>query len=120
MNLADLREQCWESLPPLRKRLVGRETVDDFVTLAVQNWEGEYLMACQDNEQRQVYVHSMLGNLKRLHQTASPYEAAEYGFIWVFVLQAVAAAAIQWLVTWWLERSANRVLMAGWQQELTA
>lgn len=120
MTLADLRENVWSALPPIRRRLVGRETVDDFVTLAVQNWEGDYLIACGDIEQRRIYARTMLGHLKRLHQAASPYEPIEYGFLWAFLLQAVAAAAIQWLVTWWLDRSANRVLLAGWQQELTS
>ena len=120
MTLADLQEQCWASLPPLRKRIVGRETVNDFVTLAVENWEGEYLNACQDNQQRGVYTHALLGHMKRLHQAASPYEAQEYGFIWAFLLQAVASAVIQYIVKWGLDRRANRVLLAGWKAEMTA
>ena len=120
MTLAELRDNVWVSLPPLRKRIVGRDAVDDFVTLAVQNWEGEYLAACQDNQQRSAYVHSLLGHIKRLHQAASPYEPQEYGFIWAFLLQAIAVSAIQYLVKWWLERHVNRVLMAGWKQEMTA
>jgi hypothetical protein len=119
MTLADLKERAWESLPPLRKRIVGRETVDDFVTLAVENWEGEYLAACCDNQQRQVYAGALLGHLKRCHQATSEHEPREYGFLWAFLLQAVASAVIQYLVTWWLERRANRVLMAAWQVELT-
>lgn len=119
MTFAELQEQCWQSLPPLRKRLVGRDTVNDFVSLAIQNWQGEYLAACQDNDERGVYVHAMLGNVKRMHQAASPYESTEYGFIWIFFLQAVAVAVIQWLVKWWLDRNANRVLIEGWREELT-
>ena len=120
MTLAELQEQCWASLPPLRKRIVGRETVADFVTLAVENWEGDYLAACQDDRHRRVYVHSLLQHIKRLHQAASKYEPQEYGFIWVFVLQAVASAVIQYLVKWWFERRVNRVLMAGWKAEMTS
>ena len=119
MTLADLQEQCWASLPPIRKRLVGRATVNDFVTLGVENWAGEYLSACQDNEQREVYVHALLNHLKRGHQVMSGKEFNEYGFIWVFLLQAVASAVIQWLVAWWLENRANRVLMTVMQHELT-
>ena len=119
MTLTDLQEQCWASLPPIRKRLVGRQVVDDFVHLAVENWAGEYLNACQDNEQRQVYVHALLQQVKRGHQVMSGREHHEYGFVWVFLLQAVASAVIQWLVTWWLERRANRALMTVWQHELT-
>ena len=78
MTFADLQAECWDALPPIRKRLVGRETVNDFVTLAVENWAGEYLAACQDNEQRQVYVHALLNHLKRGHQLATGREPAEY------------------------------------------
>jgi hypothetical protein len=119
MTLADLQEQCWAALPPIRKRLVGRDTVNDFVALAVENWAGEYLAACQDNEQRGVYVHALLNHIKRGHQLSTGREPAEYGFIWAFLLQAVAVAVVQWLVKWWLDRRANRALMAVWQHELT-
>ncbi len=119
MTFADLQAECWAALPPIRKRLVGRETVDDLVQAAVENWAGEYLTACQDNAQRGVYVHALLGEVKRAHQVVSGKDANEYGFIWVFLLQAVAVAAIEWLVKWWLDRRANRVLMTVWQHELT-
>jgi hypothetical protein len=119
MTLADLQEQCWAALPPIRKRLAGRQAVDDIVTLAVENWAGEYLNACQDNDQRGVYVTALLGQVKRGHQVLSGKEPQEYGFIWMILLQAVAVAAIEWLVKWWLDRRANRVLMTVWQHELT-
>jgi hypothetical protein len=119
MTLDNLKAACWACMPPMRKRLVGRDVVGDFVQLAVENWEPDYLAACWDNDQRKVYASTLMGHMKRCHQATSPYDAQQYGFIWAFVLQAVAAAVIQWLVTWWLERNANRVLMAGWKQELT-
>jgi hypothetical protein len=119
MTFADLQAECWAALPPIRKRLVGRETVNDLVQAAVENWGSDYLNACQDNDQRGVYVHALLGQVKRAHQVVSGKDANEYGFIWVFLLQAVAVAAIEWLVKWWLDRRANRVLMTVWQHELT-
>lgn len=119
MTFADLQAECWAALPPIRKRLVGRDTVNDLVQLATENWAGEYLNACQDNAQRDVYVHALLGHVKRGHQLATGKDPVEYGFIWAFLLQAVAAAVIQWLVQWWLDRRANRALLTVWQHELT-
>ena len=81
MTLLDLQEQCWHGLPLLRKRLAGREAVNDFVTLAVENWQGEYLQACKDNDERSVYATAMLGSIKRGHQVASGKGPQEYGFI---------------------------------------
>jgi hypothetical protein len=94
MTLADLQAQCWAALPPIRKRLVGRDTVNDLVQLSVANWSGDYLAACQDNQQRDVYVHALLTHVKREHQAMSGQEPREYGFIWAFLLQAVAVAAV--------------------------
>jgi hypothetical protein len=120
MTLDDLCSVAWSSLPPIRKRLVGRDTVNDLLTCAIHNWEGEYLAACADNQQRQVYVRGLLQSVKRAHQPISGYESQEYGFIWVFILQAVATALIQWLVEWWMKNRANRVLMEGWKREMAA
>jgi hypothetical protein len=119
MNLADLQAKCWADLPPIRKRLVGRATVNDLVQLSVANWSGDYLTACRDNQQRDVYVHALLTAVKREHQAMSGQEPGEYGFIWVFLLQAVAVAVVQWLVTWWLERLSHRALLTVMQHELT-
>lgn len=119
MTLDELREQCWQALPPVRKRVVGREIVNDLVTLSVENWQSEYLNACHTNHEMGVYAAALRGNVKRGHQVTSGLEPQEYGFLWALLLQAVATAVIQWLIKWWLERSSNRVLMAGWQQELT-
>jgi hypothetical protein len=119
MTLADLQAQCWADLPPIRKRLVGRTTVNDLLQLAVANWSGDYLAACRDNQQRDVYVHALLTQVKREHQAAGDKDPNEYGFIWVFLLQAVAVAVVQWLVKWWLERLSHRALLTVMQYELT-
>lgn len=118
MTLDDLKDHAWAAMPPLRKRLVGRRTVNDFVQLAVENWSGDYLAACAGNHERQVYASALLGQLKRCHQPISGREPQEYGFIWVLILQSVASAVIQWLIRWWLDRRANRALILVWQHEL--
>jgi len=120
MTLADLQEQCWATLPPLRKRIVGRAAVNDFVVLAVENWEGQYLNACVDNAQRDVYAGVIAGHIKRVHQAASRHEPQEYGFLWTFLLQAIAVSVIQYMIKWWLESRVNRVLLSAWQSEMRA
>ena len=42
MTRDELYEHVWRRLP-MRKYMVGRETVHDLTTLAIENWEGEYL-----------------------------------------------------------------------------
>lgn len=116
MTLDDLVNECWADLPPVRKRLAGRDAVRLIVVNAVQEWSPEYLMACQDNAQRDVYASDMIRRLRRRHEGQQ-----EYGFaIMSIIMVALISAVVQWLVKWWLDRNVNRVLMAGWKMEMAA
>ena len=118
MNLAGLQAYAWRRLP-LGKYMVGRQTADDLVQLAVENWEAEYLNHARDDEGRQAVCLSMLASVKRGHQLASGKEAQEYGLIWTFLLQMLASAVIQILLRWWQERASNRVWLVTMKAELT-
>lgn len=99
--------------------MVGRRLVDTLTLLTVENWEGEYLGHATTEEGRDIVVMSIAGRVKRAHQVFSGREPQEYGIFWTLVLGAVVNAVVQILVRWWMDRQAHRVLMAGWQQELT-
>lgn len=115
MTIDELVDQMWDDLPPLRKRLAGREAVRRVVVDAVQEWSADYLAACQDNAQRDVYVADLTKRLERR------YAGQEYGFaIMSIILLAIVTAVVQWLVKWWLDRNFNRLQMAEWQRELAA
>ncbi len=115
MTIDDLVAEVWFDLPPIRKRIAGRDTVRSIVVDAIQEWSPEYLMACNDNTQRAVYAADLT---KRLEQR---YAQQEYGFaIMTIILVAVISAVVQWLVKWWLDRHFNRECMAQWQRELAA
>ncbi len=118
MTIADLQTYVWRRLG-VRKFLVGRATCDDFVQLAVENWAGEFLKYAQEQRERNIVAGVIVADIKRAHQVMSGREAAEYGMVWALVLQAVASAAVQLILKWWLERRANRVLLAVWKQEAT-
>jgi hypothetical protein len=118
MSLDDLDEHVWKRLP-MRKYMAGRATVRDLTRLAVENWEGEYLGHANSEEGRDIVAMSIASRVKRAHQWQSGREAQEYGVFWTLVLGAVVNAIVQVLIRWWMERSSHRVMMAGWQQELT-
>jgi len=118
MILDDLKEHVWKRLP-MRKYMVGRQLVDDLTTLAIENWESEYLGHTTDEEGREIVAMSIASRVKRAHQWQSGRDPQEYGMFWALVLGAVVSSVVQVLVKWWFERQVNRVLMAGWQQELT-
>jgi hypothetical protein len=118
MILDDVKEHVWKRLP-MRKYMIGRQTVDQLTLLAIENWEGEYLTHATSEEGREIVSMSIAGRVKRAHQWQSGKEPQEYGFLWTLLLGALVNAVVQILVKWWLERQVNRVLMAAWQQELT-
>lgn len=118
MTLDELRVYVWRRAP-LGKFMVGRETIDDLVQLTIENWEPEYLNACEDDAARQAVCASMLASVKRGHQLASGKEPQEYGFFWAFVLQMLASAVIQIILRYWQERASNRVWIVTMKAELT-
>lgn len=116
MTLDDLVSECWPALPPIRKRLVGRDAVRQIVVDAVQEWAADYLGACQDDAQRKAYADALT---KRIEQRCTGRQ--EYGFaIMSIILVAVISAVVQWLVKWWLDNHIHREQMQSWQRELTA
>ena len=118
MNVADFKLWVWRHVG-IRRHLVGRQVIDDFTELAVQNWEPEVLNQCCDNEQREIVMQQVLKSVKRGYQVVSDKEPQEYGFFWALVLQAVASIVVQLILKWWLDARINRVRMLVWQQELT-
>lgn len=118
MTVADLKLWVWRQVG-IRRHLVGRKVIDDFVELAVQHWESEPLNHCRDAEQQQIVLGQVLKSVKRGYQVVSGKEVEEYGFFWTLVLQAVASVVVQLILRWWLDKRINRVRMLVWQQELT-
>jgi hypothetical protein len=118
MTVADLKLWVWRHLG-LRRHLVGRQVVDDFVELAILHWEPEHLNHCHDDRQRGIVCESVLRSVKRGYQVVSDRDPQEYGIFWAIVLQAVASLVVQLILRWWLETRMNRVRMLVWQTELT-
>lgn len=114
MTLDDLVAECWFDLPPIRKRIAGRDAVRQVVVDAIQEWSPGVLGACSTDDQRAAYAADLTERLKRRYAGQQ-----EYGFaIMTIILVAVISAVVQWLVKWWLDRNFNRECMARLQQEL--
>ena len=120
MTYADFEQAAWEAAPPLRKRVVGRQTFNELLQVAVQNWAGDYVNACVDDRQRQQYARELLERVRYGHMKAIGANQQEYGFIWVFLLSAVASALIQWLVQRWLDRHFTREMLQAWHVEVAS
>ena len=120
MTLDQLKAQAWKALPPIRKRLAGRMTCDELVAEAVRNWSSDYVAACQDDVQRRDYARQLLERVRQSYEIRSGIREQDYGFVWMFLLMAVASAVIQWLVQRWLDRHFTAEQMQAWQQELAS
>ena len=118
MTIGGLQEHVWRRLG-VRRLIVDRKSVDDLVELAVEEWPCELLNHARDEEERQIVLLSTLSSVRRGYQVVSGKDVDEYGFFWAFVLQAVAAAVVQIILKWWLERNANRTLLRCWQADRT-
>ena len=113
MTFDDLTDQCWAALPPIRKRLVGRDAVRHMLEDAVAEWDSDAIGACQGPADLDAYGAALVDRVKTRR-------SGEYGFVLASILlTAVLVAVVQWLVTWWLDRNFNRVMIAGWQREMT-
>lgn len=114
MTLDDLTDECWAALPPLRKRLVGREMVQQMLEDSIAEWDTEAITACQGPADLDAYGAALVDRVKARRQQ-------EYGFVLMSILlTAVLIAVVQWLVKWWLDRNFNRVMLVGWQREMTS
>lgn len=118
MTLQDLQNQIWHDLP-LRKRVAGRDTIDDLVQLAVENWPTEYMNHATSNQERRVVAAEVERSVKRMHHACTRTDSVSYGILWSLLLQGLVSAIVEWLVRWWLERRDNRAILMGIQYELT-
>lgn len=112
MTFDDLTDECWAALPPIRKRLVGKDAVRQMLEDAVAEWDTAAITACQGPADLEAYGDALVKRVKA--------KRGEYGFVLASILlTAVLVAVVQWLVKWWLDRNFNRVMLAGWQREMT-
>jgi hypothetical protein len=83
VTLREVQDECWDSIPRLRRRIVGRAMVDDLVVQTLLRWDSS-----SDIE----------GSMRC-------YGEQRYGsIIWMIVWQAAISAVVQWLINRWLER----------------
>jgi hypothetical protein len=118
MTLHELQSLIWRDLP-VRKRIAGRDTINDLVQLAVESWPVEYMNAATSDNERQIVSKEVERSVKRLHHACTNVDGVSYGIVWNLLLQALVTGIVQWLLKWWLERRANRVVLMAMQYELT-
>lgn len=118
MNLDGLQSYVWQRLP-LRKRIAGRQVVDDLVQLSIESWPADLMNHAVDDTERQVVCLEIERSVKRLYTACSATDAVTMGILWTFLLQALASLIVQRILEWWLENRANRAFLIVMKHELT-
>lgn len=116
MTFDDLAADCWFDLPPLRKRLAGRDAVRQMLADAVAEWDGTAALACQGDADRKALEDALVERVKTRRM-----QQQEYRFVLMSILlTAVLVAVVQWLVKWWLDRNFSAEQMDAWRREVTS
>lgn len=116
VTFEELANECWDALPPLRKRLAGKPAVRRMVADALTEWDAPALAACVSNADLEQYEHRLAERI-RTRRSASQ----EYGFaLLTILLTAVLVAVIQWLVQRWLDNHFSEADLPRLLQEAVA
>lgn len=105
MTLKDLQDDVWNSLPPFRRALAGRASIDKFVEAAIKHFPAAELYSAKPDAAK---------------NWEAKIRASEVGFgpIFWLVMSSLAQVALHKIIDWWFSKSANRVLVTGWKREL--
>lgn len=113
MTFNELATECWDALPPIRKRLAGKPAVRRMVADALAEWDAQALAGCATNHELEQYETRLVERVQTRRSASQ-----EYGFaLLTILLTAVLVAVIQWLVQRWLDNHFSEADLPRLQQE---
>ena len=119
MTLRTLQDHVWRRVGP-RKWIVGRQTIDSLVQLAVESWPVKALNRCANDEERQEVAREIVQSVKLLRSTELQNDPKTMGIIGALLLEAVVSKVIDLILEWWFQSASNRVFLVCWRKELTS
>jgi hypothetical protein len=120
MKFADLQEKMWRELPFFRRNVVGRDRIDDLVTIAIEQSPIEFIQhISQGSNEEEVLIATWSRSVKRSYCLVRGADEAEFGPLFWLLISPLLQILLQKLLEWWFESRTNRVLMAGWQRRMT-
>ena len=119
MTLDELKQEIWSQLP-VRKLVVGRRRVHNWVELAIENWQEEEFGAAPEGYQRELVVQGVVQSIRRMDEVMSDEEPKQYGFLWMLLLSGLVSLVVQLLLKWWFQDDQNKAAMRQWKTEMTA
>lgn len=118
MEIDELREHVWANLP-IRKLVVGKKRVNNWVDLAVENWQPMEFSAAPEGYQRDLVVQGVVASIRRMDEVMSDEEPKQYGFVWLLILSGLVSLLVQIILKWWFQEEKNQEAMAAWKEEMT-
>ena len=119
MDIDDLRQHVWASLP-VRKLVVGKKRVNNWIDLAIENWTPDEFYAAPEGYQRDLVVQGIVASIRRMDEVMSDEEPKQYGFIWLLLLSGLVSLLVQIILKWWFQGEEQQAAMAEWKKEMTA
>ena len=119
MTLDELKQDVWGQLP-VRRLVVGRRRVNNWIDLAIENWQEEEFAAAPEGYQQELVVQGVVQSIRRMDEVMSDEEPKQYGFLWMLPLSGLVSLVVQLLLKWWSKDVANRASMKQWKTEMTA
>lgn len=114
----EFRDMVWDSLPVLRRNLVGRRRIDTIVDLCVDRAPLEVLPYIHDRPGEEAVVMKVWQqSVKGLYCREYGEDAIAFGPLFWIVVSPLIQYAITRILAWFWESRANRVLIAGWRKE---
>lgn len=114
-TLQQFQRYVWETLP-IRKSVVGREIVDDAVTLAIQQWPSEELsMVDAKSPQEIAILHRVAWDVRRMLELL--YGAERFLGFWLVGMRALLPHLIDVVRDWWRRRKDNRAKVIIWRRK---
>lgn len=115
----ELRDAIWDELPPLRKHILGRQRIDNVITLAIEQCPDDLFRHVEHNDgQQDVVLAAWKSAVKRRYCIAYEGDGVQFGPLFWIILSPLIQYVIKRLLEWWLESSSHRLLLAGWKREL--
>lgn len=121
MNRQEFQDMLWSELPAIRKRLVGKKRAERLAKIAIEQCPVEILQHVQEGgKQREVLLAAWRANVKKRYCVEHGEDAVTFGPLFWILISPVLQYIVKRILEWWFESRSHRVILAGWQKEMTA
>lgn len=114
-TLPQFQDYVWEQLP-FQRGMLGKEVVQDVLSVAVQEWPDELLSQCAANSPEEMRVLEELKSSVKRHLQLT-YGPDKFGSLWLVALQILLPIIIDQMVKWWRRRKEHRGRIRIWRRK---